>query len=93
MRIQSTVPVSYTHLDVYKRQVKQSVSDWFYPQSYAGESVVATTAYRLTSTGAADIGPCYLYGYSFALNSAKTVESITLPNNASVVVLAMTVSP
>ena len=37
--------------------------------------------------------PVYLYGYSFAINSAKTVESITLPNNRNVVVLAVDVSP
>jgi len=32
----------------------------------------------------------YLYDYSFALNSAKTVQSITLPSNQDVVVLAAT---
>ena len=24
----STVPVSYTHLDVYKRQIKESIVSW-----------------------------------------------------------------
>ena len=50
-------------------------------------------AYRLTSTGATDNRTFYLYGYSFALNSAKTVQSITLPNNRNVVVLAIDVVP
>ena len=34
-----------------------------------------------------------LYGYSFAINSAKTVQSITLPNNRNVVVLAHRFDP
>jgi hypothetical protein len=45
-------------------------------------------AYRVSATGATENGPFYLYGYSFALNSAKTVASMTLPNNRNVVVLA-----
>jgi hypothetical protein len=36
-------------------------------------------------------GPFYLYGYAFAINGAKTVKSITLPNNRNVVVLAIDV--
>ena len=35
----------------------------------------------------------YLYGYSFAINSTKTVKSITLPNNRNVVVLAIDYTP
>jgi hypothetical protein len=35
----------------------------------------------------------YLYGYSFALNSAKTVASLTLPNNDDVVILAVDLHP
>jgi len=49
--------------------------------------------YRISSTGAADNAPFDLYGYSFALNSAKTVKSITLPNNRDVVVLAIDLVP
>jgi len=33
--------------------------------------------------------PLYLYAYNFSLNSGKTVQSITLPNNGHVV-LAIT---
>ena len=50
-------------------------------------------AYRDQSNGTTDNRTFNLYGYSFALNGAKTVSSITLPNNANVVVLAMTVTP
>jgi hypothetical protein len=50
-------------------------------------------AYRLTPTGSTQAGPWYLYGYSFALNSAKTVASITLPATRNVVVLAVDLTP
>jgi len=90
---QASQTFTVTYTDGTTTAIKQSVSDWFYPRSYAGESVVATTAYRLSSTGAQDTGPCYLYGYSFALNSSKTIKSITLPANANVVVLAIDLTP
>jgi len=71
----------------------QGLSDWFTPQSYAGESVAAAMAYRDTSGGGEDARTFYLYWYSFALNSAKTATSITLPNNGNVAVFAITVVP
>src|SRR5208282_3017319 len=83
--------VAYT--DGTTTAVTQSLSDWYKPQSYAGESEAVTMAYRLISTGATDNRTFYLYGYSFAINSAKTVKSITLPNNRNVIVLAVDVTP
>jgi len=71
----------------------QSISDWYTPQSYAGESVAVTMAYRDTAAGTEDNRTFYLYGYSFPLNSAKTASSITLPNNGDVAVLAITLAP
>jgi hypothetical protein len=70
----------------------QSLSDWFTPQNYAGESQALTMPYRIWSDGSLDNHTFYLYGYSFALNSAKTVASLTLPHNRNVVVLAVDVS-
>jgi hypothetical protein len=67
----------------------QSMSDWFTPQNFAGESQVLAMPYRLTSSGAEDNRTFYLYGYSFALNSAKTAVSLTLPASRNVVVLAI----
>jgi hypothetical protein len=86
-----TFLVAYT--DGTTSTFTQSLSDWFTPQNYAGESTELTMAYRLTATGATGTGPCYLYGYSFALNSAKSVASITLPSNRQVVVLAADLIP
>jgi hypothetical protein len=78
-----------TYSDGTTSSFTQGISDWFSPQGYAGENIVSTMAYRITPTGTPQTGPFYLYGYSFALNSAKKVASITLPNNRSVIVLAM----
>jgi hypothetical protein len=33
----------------------------------------------------------YVYGYSFAINSAKTLKSLTLPANRNVMILAVDV--
>jgi hypothetical protein len=48
--------------------------------------------YRDNSTGTIDTRTLYLFGYAFALNAAKTVSSIALPQNRNVVVLAITLT-
>jgi hypothetical protein len=70
----------------------QSLSDWSSPQKFPGESQAARTAYRIGPTGKSQTGPYYLYGYSFGIDSSKTVVSITLPNNPDVVILGAAVS-
>jgi hypothetical protein len=79
-----------TYTDGTTASFKQSLSDWFTPQSYAGESKAMSMAYRDTSTGLRDNRTFLLYGYSLTLNASKKVSSITLPNNRNVVVVAMT---
>jgi hypothetical protein len=86
-----TFVVTYT--DGTTSTFTQSLSDWYTPQGYTGESTVLTMAYRVAASGAESPGPLYLYGYSFALNSAKTVASLTLPNNDDVVILAVDLHP
>jgi hypothetical protein len=81
-----TFTIKYTDGSV--KAISQSLSDWFSPQSYPGEAIAATMAYRLIPTGATDNRPFNLYGYTFALDNTKTVQSITLPANRHVVVLA-----
>ena len=85
-RPNQTFVVTYT--DGTSSSFTQSLSDWVHPQNYAGESQVLKMAYRIAPSGATSSGPIYLYGYSFAINSTKTVQSLTLPNNRNVVVLA-----
>jgi subtilase family serine protease len=81
-----------TYTDGTTTTITQSMSDWSTPQNYSGESKAMTMNYRDISTGITDGEVFYLYSYSFALNSAKTVRSITLPQNRNVVVLAITLA-
>ena len=85
-----TFVVKYT--DGTSTSFTQSLSDWCASQSYAGESRAVTMNHRDNSTGTVDTRVLYLYGYSFSLNSAKTVSSIALPPNRNVVVMAITLT-
>jgi len=86
-----TFVVKYT--DGTSSQFTQSFSDWFTPQKFAGESEGVAMAYRNFDNGTKDQRTFNLYAYRFALNSAKTVQSVTLPNDPNVVVLAATLAP
>jgi len=83
--------VNYT--DGTTASFTQSISDWFVPAQYAGESIAKSMAYRNNSNGTRDNRTFNLYGYAFATNTAKTVKSITLPSNAQVKVLAIGLRP
>ena len=84
-----TFTVNYS--DGSSTSFTQSLSDWFTPQNYAGETKVLPMAYRVAYNGTLDNRTFYLYGYSLALNSAKTPVSLTLPKTRNVVVLAVDV--
>jgi len=81
-----------TYADGTTSSFQQSMSDWFTPQNYAGESKAVTMAHRDTGSGAKDNRTFLLYGYSLNLNATKQVSSITLPNNRNVVVVAMSLT-
>jgi len=68
-----------TYTDGTTTILTQSVSDWFTPQGYPGESIILTTAYRNVYNGTMDNRTFLLYGYSFGINPNKTVKSLTLP--------------
>ena len=71
----------------------QDVSDWYTgPVPYSVETVAQTMAYENTSTGGERVHATYVYGYSFAINPAKTVSTLTLPANRDVCVLAAALS-
>jgi hypothetical protein len=86
-----TLTANYT--DGTSSKFVQSFSDWFTPQKYAGESEGVAMAYRDFDNGTKDQRTFSLYEYRLILNSAKTVQSITLPNNPKVLVLAATLLP
>jgi len=81
-----------TYTDGTTSTFTQSMSDWGYPQKHAGETIASAMTYRITPASGTVAGAYYVYAYSFALNSAKTVASLTLPANRNVTVLAITLS-
>ena len=86
-----TFVVTYT--DGTTTSFVQGMSDWGAQQGYAGETVASSMAYRVTPSGTTQNGPWYLFGYTFTLNSAKTVKSLTLPSDSNVVVFAVNLTP
>jgi alpha-mannosidase len=82
-----------TYADGTSSSITQSLSDWYAPGGYEGESEAVVTPYRLEEDGSKDNRTFYLYGYSFKLDSSKTVRSIALPGNEHALVFAMTLVP
>jgi RHS repeat-associated protein len=89
-RTNQTFMVNYT--DNTHDTFTQSLSDWLVPQSYAGESIALTMNHRNNANGTTDMQQVNLYSYSFAINPAKQVQSLTMPNNTNVVLLAATLT-
>jgi hypothetical protein len=79
-----------TYTDGTTSKFSQSISNWLTPQHYKGESIALSTPYCDTSKGGRTTSAHDLYQYSFALNSAKTVKSLTIPSNKDVIVAAVT---
>ena len=96
---QASQTVLVTYNDNTTATFTQSFSDWcsalnsgcVSTGSNSGESVAVAMPYRDSAAGPDD-RVFYLYHYSFALNENKTVQSVTLPNNRDVVVLALTLA-
>jgi hypothetical protein len=82
-----------TYTDGTTDSFTQSMSDWTTPQNYPGESKALTMPYRVRALGSTLNGSVYLYGYSFPINSSKTVKAITPPNNRDIVLLSLVLVP
>jgi hypothetical protein len=87
-QLAQTVTVTYT--DGTSTQFSQNFSDWYTPASYPDEKEAVAMAYRDVSNGTKDARTFNLYSHHFALDASKVVKSVTLPNDADVVVLAVT---
>jgi Chitobiase/beta-hexosaminidase C-terminal domain len=85
-----TIVVTYT--DGSNSTFTQNFSDWAIPQHYTGETTVATNATRVSPNGQTQTLTVNVYGYTFALTSGKTPQSVKLPNNRNVVFLAIGLS-
>ena len=78
-----------TYTDGTTTQVTQNMSDWVYAAGWPGESVVNCNYDRNFDNGTTQADSVCVYGYQIALNSAKTVQSITLPATRNIVFLSM----
>jgi hypothetical protein len=87
-----TLTVTYT--DNSTTTITQSFSDYYSSSGFSGESIEKAMAYHDTYTGGSS-NAVDLYGYSFAINNAKTVKSITLPSLGAnaLQIVAMTLVP
>jgi hypothetical protein len=90
---QTSQTFTVTYTDGTSSTFVQSFSDWFTPQKFAGESEGVAMAYRNYENGTKDNRTFNLYAYSFPLHSTKVVQSISLPNDSHVLVLAATLLP
>jgi hypothetical protein len=90
---QTSQSLMVTYADSSTTTYVQSLSDWFTPQNYPGESKAVIMGHRNSSNGTQDNRTFYLYGYSFSLNSSKTVQSVRLPGNGNVIVAAISLVP
>ena len=79
-----------TYTDGTSSSFTQSVSDWYTPQNFPGESQAILLPYRLTGSGNRDEREFHVYGYTFSLDEKRKVRALTLPQNPEVVVLALT---
>ena len=85
--------INITYTDNSRLTLTQSLSDWSALQNLAGESNALTMRYRDSSGGGAENQPTYLYRYLFGLDSAKTVSSVTLPENSNIETVALILVP
>jgi autotransporter-associated beta strand protein len=88
-----TLIVTYT--DNSTQTLTQSFSDWVdgTNNNYANEAIAATMAYRDTSNGGTNAQTFYVHGYIFALNTSKTIKSLTLPSDTNLEILAIDLVP
>lgn len=86
-----TFTVNYT--DGTSSSFTQSLSDWADSGNLPGESAAVEMPYRLVADGSKDENPFNACAYSFSLDPAKTVQSVSLSTNRNVLVLAMTLVP
>ena len=89
---QLTQAFTVTYDDGTKENLLQNMSDWFQPEGFPGESRAVKMPYRNMADGTREDRTFYAYSYGFNLNPAKTVKSITLPDNQYVKILAITLA-
>ena len=87
--IGATQTFTVTYTDGTTTVLTQNMSDWVYAAGWPGESVVNCNFDRNFDDGTTQADSVCVYGYQMALNPAKTVQSVTLPNTRNIVMLSM----
>ena len=87
----ATASFSVNYADGTSLVVSQGFSDWSNGSytAYTGQSKAIAMSYRDTSGGTKDNRQFNVYGYSIALNSSKIINSITLPADSQIAILAI----
>jgi hypothetical protein len=92
---QNNQPFTVVYTDGTYQTFNQSLSDWFFSgKAQSGESVAVPMNYRLNGSGAQINQGATIdaYEYQFKTDATKTVQSIALPNDGNVRILAMNVN-
>lgn len=83
----ATGALTVTYTDGSTQQIPVAFSDWTLGagayQALSGDTIALTTPYRNIDDGTSDQTTTYVYSVSAALQSGKTVASVTLPNPAN----------
>ena len=89
---QTAQPFKVTYTDGTTATVNINLSSWLNAMFYPTESIVVQPDYPYINSGNGGRNSSVLatlYGYQIPLDGTKTVQSITLPNNRNVVIVAM----
>ena len=90
---QTSKALTIHYTDGTSSRFVRNFSDWFTPQKFPKESEAVAMAYRNYQDGTKDQRTFNLYAYKLVLNPLKVVQSISLPSDPSVVLLAATLLP
>jgi hypothetical protein len=82
-----TFTVTYT--DGTTTTLNQNMSDWFNAAGWPGESVINCSEKRNYQDGTQQSDSVCVYGYVITLDPTRIVQSVTIPNNRNIVMLAM----
>ncbi|GGM28760.1 GDSL-type esterase/lipase family protein [Promicromonospora citrea] len=83
------VPATLTYADGGTQVVPLAFSDWAQGAG-AGEQVAVAAPYRLRAGGGRDAPPVNVFARAYAVDPARTVASLTLPDEARLKVFAVT---
>ncbi len=89
---QTAQPLTVTYTDGTSSIFHFNLSCWTQSENYVAETIVSTTTYRNTGSGGRTTGTANLYGFQLPLDNTRVVQSVTLPNNRNIVVVAMALS-